>query len=114
MDDGQGANQMSEWIYFLHPPRDNFVATMTEEESAVWQRHFEWINGLFAQGALVLVGASGGAINTGIGIFEAPTEGAACEIVLHDPAARGGYARSELRPFDVGLLRGRDDGIESR
>ena len=23
---------MSEWIYFLHPPRENFAATMTEDE----------------------------------------------------------------------------------
>jgi hypothetical protein len=29
------------------------VATMTEEERAVWQRHFEWVDGLFADGSLV-------------------------------------------------------------
>jgi uncharacterized protein YciI len=101
---------MSEWIYFLHPPRDNFVATMTEEERAVWQRHFEWVDGLFADGSLVIVGATGGAVNTGIGIFEAPDERAARAIVSEDPAAGGGYACGELRPFDVGRLRGRDNG----
>jgi uncharacterized protein YciI len=99
---------MAEWIYFLHPPRDNFVATMTEEEGAVWQRHFEWVEGLFEEGLLVMVGATGGAINTGIGIFEAPSEEAAREIVSGDPAAGGGHARGELRPFDLGLLRGRE------
>jgi uncharacterized protein YciI len=103
---------MSEWIYFLHPPRDDFVETMTEEERAVWQRHFEWVDGLFADGSLVMVGATGGAVNTGIGIFEAPDEQAARAIVSRDPAAGGGYARGELRPFDLGLLRGRDKGIE--
>jgi hypothetical protein len=27
---------MAEWIYFPHPPRENFAATMTDEEKAVW------------------------------------------------------------------------------
>jgi hypothetical protein len=40
---------MAEWIYFIHPPRDNFA---------------------------------------------------------------GGFARGELRPFRISLLRGRDDGHE--
>jgi hypothetical protein len=30
-----------EWIYFIHPPRANFAAMMTEEENAVWKVHFE-------------------------------------------------------------------------
>jgi uncharacterized protein YciI len=99
---------MSEWVYFLHPPRDNFAATMTDEEAAAFQGHFAWVDGLFKEGLLVLVGATGGATNTGIGIFEAPDEKAARDIVSGDPAARGGYARGELRPFELGLLRGRD------
>jgi hypothetical protein len=32
---------MGEWIYFLHPPRDNFAETMTDEERDVWGVHFE-------------------------------------------------------------------------
>jgi uncharacterized protein YciI len=103
---------MSEWIYFLHPPRDDFVETMTEEESAVWRRHFEWVDRLFSDGALLMVGATGGSVNTGIGIFEAPDEQAARAIIARDPAAGGGYARGELRPFGVGLLRGRDQRTE--
>jgi len=26
---------MAEWIYFIHPPRDDFAATMTADERAV-------------------------------------------------------------------------------
>ena len=29
---------MAEWIYFLHPPRENFAATMTDEETARAER----------------------------------------------------------------------------
>jgi uncharacterized protein YciI len=96
------------WAYFLHPPRDNFVATMTDSELATWGRHFEWLGGLLAEGRLVLAGASGGQVNTGIAIFEATDEHAARAIVAQDPATGEGYARGELRPFDVGLLRGTD------
>jgi hypothetical protein len=76
---------MSEWVYFLHPPRDNFAESMTEEE----------------QGTLA-------PINTGISIFEAPDEAAARAVMANDPCVAGGYARGELRPFRVSLLRGRD------
>jgi uncharacterized protein YciI len=100
---------MSEWVYLLHPPRHNFAATMTDEEAAAFRGHFEWLDGLFEEGLLVMVGATGGAVNTGIGIFEAPDEQAARAIVSQDPAAGGGYARGELRPFELGLLRGREE-----
>jgi uncharacterized protein YciI len=61
---------MSEWVYFLHPPRENFAATMTNDEIAAWNRHFEWLGTLMEKGVLVLAGATGGATNTGIAIFE--------------------------------------------
>ena len=101
---------MAEWIYFLHPPRDNFGATMTDEERQVWAVHFERFERMLAEGTLVLVGPTLGSTNTGIAIFEAPDEGAARRIMEEDPVVAGGYARGELRPFRVSLIRGRDDG----
>jgi uncharacterized protein YciI len=99
---------MSEWIYFIHPPRDDFAATMTDEERAVWAVHFERFERMLAQGSLILVGPTLGTINTGLAIFEAPDEAAARRIMDEDPVLAGGYARGELRPFRVSLLRGRD------
>ncbi len=99
---------MSEWIYFLHPPREDFAATMTPEEQAVWGDHFERLQRLLAEGALVLAGPALGRINTGIAVFEAPDEDAARRIMEEDPVIAGGFARGELRPFRVSLLRGRD------
>ncbi len=43
-----------------------------------------------------------------VAIFDAPDEDAARQIMETDPVIRGGYARGELRPFRVSLLRGRD------
>jgi uncharacterized protein YciI len=99
---------MSEWIYFIHPPRDDFAATMTSAEQAAWAAHFERLQRLFAEGRIVLVGPTLGRTNTGIAVFEAPDEETARRTMEEDPAIAGGFARGELRPFHVSLLRGRD------
>jgi uncharacterized protein YciI len=99
---------VSEWIYFLHPPRDDFAATMTAEEQAVWAEHFQRLQRLLASGQLILAGPTLGTINTGLAIIEAPDEQAARQLMEEDPVVSGGYCRGELRPFRVSLLRGRD------
>ena len=99
---------MSEWIYFIHPPRDDFAATMTDEEREVWGVHFERFERALAEGMVILVGPTLGPINTGIAIFEAPDEDAARRFMEEDPVIAGGFARGELRPFRVSLMRGRD------
>jgi len=99
---------MAEWIYFIHPPRDDFAATMTDEEQAVWSVHFERFERMLAEGTIILVGPTLGSKNTGIAIFEAPDEAAARTIMEEDPVISGGFARGELRPFRVSLMRGRD------
>jgi len=98
---------MADWIYFLHPPRDNFAATMTAAEQEVWGRHFTRLRQLFADGVVILVGPTLGPHNTGICVFEADDETAAQRIVDEDPCVVEGFATGELRPFRVSLLRGR-------
>ena len=99
---------MAEWIYFLHPPRDDFAATMTDEEREVWGVHFERFERALADGTIVLVGPTLGSNNTGICIFEAPDEESARRFMDEDPVVAAGFATGELRPFRVSLLRGRD------
>jgi uncharacterized protein YciI len=99
---------MAEWIYFMHPPRENFAATMTDEERDVWGVHFERLRRLAAEGVTILAGPTLGTVNTGICVFEAPDEHAARRIMEDDPAIAGGFVRGELQPFKVSLLRGRD------
>jgi uncharacterized protein YciI len=97
-----------EWIYFIHPPREDFAATMTDEEREVWDRHFERLQRLLAEGTLILAGPTLGSVNTGIAVIEAPDEEAARELMEEDPAISSGFASGELRPFRASLLRGRD------
>jgi uncharacterized protein YciI len=99
---------MPEWIYFIHPPREDFAATMTAAEQQVWGVHFERLKRLLDEGALILAGPTLGTVNTGIAVFEAPDEDAARTIMDEDPVIAGGFARGELRPFRASLLRGRD------
>jgi uncharacterized protein YciI len=98
-----------EWIYFIHAPREDFAATMTDDERAVWDTHFERLQRLTREGVMILVGPTLGRINTGIAVFEAPDEAAARRIMEEDPAIASGIGTGELRPFAVALLRGRDD-----
>jgi len=99
---------MSEWIYFIHPPREDFAATMTDDEKAAWSVHFERFEEALADGTIILVGPTLGPTNTGICVFEAPDEAAARRFMEEDPVFVGGFATGELRPFRVSLLRGRD------
>lgn len=99
---------MAEWIYFIHAPRENFAATITDDEQAVWATHFERLQRLTSEGVMILVGPTLGPINTGIAVFEADDEESARRIMNDDPAISSGIATGELRPFRVALMRGRD------
>jgi uncharacterized protein YciI len=99
---------VAEWIYFIHPPRENFAETMTDAEQEAWSRHFARLKRLLAEGTLVLAGPTLGSVNTGIAVIEAPDEGAARQLMNEDPAIAEGFACGELREFRVSLLRGRD------
>ena len=99
---------MAEWLYQIHPPRENFVETITDEEAAIMQVHAGYLGDLLEQGVLILAGPTFGRINTGISVIEAADEEAAQAIMMSDPAITSGLMRPELRPMRVTFLRGRD------
>ena len=99
---------MAEWICFLHAPRENFAATMTEREQQAFAEHFAGLQSLLADGVLILAGPTLGPVNTGIMVFEAADEESAWKIVRDDPTVVAGVTTPELRPFRLSLLRGRD------
>ena len=100
---------MPEWIYFLHPPREDFAATMTPAEQDVFGRHFAYLPRLLADGTLVLAGPTLGPTNTGVAVFRAADESVARTIMEADPTVSEGLVRGELRPFRVSVLAGRDN-----
>ncbi|MDA0166896.1 YciI family protein [Solirubrobacter ginsenosidimutans] len=98
---------MSEWIAFLHAPREHFAETMTPDEQAVFGAHAARLERLLDEGPLILAGPTLGAVNTGIVVFEAPDEAAAQRILDEDPVIVAGLCSGELRPFRATFLRGR-------
>ena len=70
--------------------------------------HSNQLRRVLAEGVLVMAGPTLGPVNTGIAVIEAPDEAAARRLMEEDPVVAGGYARGELRPFRVSLMRGRD------
>lgn len=98
---------MAEWIYFLHPPRDDFAVSMSDDERSVFAAHRECLEELMAQGSLLIAGPTGGTVNTGITVFEAPDESSARAIMDADPAIASGIMRGEVRAFRATFLRGR-------
>jgi uncharacterized protein YciI len=99
---------MAEWIYFLHPPRDDFAATMTDAEGLVFSAHFDRLKLLMDEGILIMAGPTLGEKNTGIAIFEAEDQATAERVMAADPVIATGICEGELRPYKVSLLRGRD------
>lgn len=100
--------RVAEWIYFMHPPRPDFAATMTDAEKQVWAEHAARLQSLLDEGTLILAGPTLGSVNTGVAVFEAEDEQAARAIVDGNPIAASGFARLELRPFRASFLRGRE------
>jgi uncharacterized protein YciI len=92
----------------MHPLRDDFMATMTDAERSAFEAHAAWLHGLLAEGVLIAAGPCLGTLNTGIAIFEAADEETARRVVAGEPVTSGGYMRADLRPYQLGLLRGRD------
>jgi uncharacterized protein YciI len=104
---------MAEWMYFLLPPRDDFVETMTPEEQDAFDDHLDYMEKLLIDGTLVLAGPTLGPANTGLVIFEAEDGAAARAIMDADPPVAQGLVRGQLRPFRVMHLRGRESAVPS-
>ena len=103
--------RMAEWIYFVHPPREDFVATITEEEAAIMGgAHSAHLARLHEEGSLLLGGPTfGPGMNDGIAVIRADTEDDARAIMKADPAITSGLMTGELRPMRVAFLGTRAD-----
>lgn len=103
---------MNEYLYHIQPTR---LAMLTEgaapEEEELVSQHFAYLQGLLAQGKLILAGRTqhAGDDTFGVIIFRSESDEAARQIVENDPAVKGGVMRARLYPYRVALMEGRDD-----
>ncbi|SDH17947.1 Uncharacterized conserved protein YciI, contains a putative active-site phosphohistidine [Microbacterium pygmaeum] len=101
---------VAQWIYRIEPTRPEMVAAATDEEMAVIEEHFGFLQALKTAGILILAGRTQvdeGA--WGITIFEAPDEESARAVMQTDPAVASGVLRATLYPYAVAIAR---DGLE--
>jgi uncharacterized protein YciI len=101
---------MGQWVYFIPAPREDFAATMSEDEKAVFAAHWDRLLRLHAEGTVTLAGPALGRTNTGIAVIEAPDEQTAHRLMAEDTTIASGPCRGELRGFHVAVLRERDGG----
>ena len=105
---------MAEWIYFIHPPRDNFAATMTDEEKAVWGVHFDRFQRMLLDGSLILVGPTLGDDEHRHLDLRGARRGGSPEDHGRGPGDRRRLRPRRAPPFRVSLLRGRDEERAAR
>ena len=100
---------MAQWIYRIVPTRPEMVAAATDEEEAVVEEHFGYLQALKAAGILILAGRTQEDRATwGITIFEAPDEPSARAVMETDPAVAAGVMSATLYPYAVAVSR---DGL---
>lgn len=89
-------------------PRENFIETMTEEESEIMSKHFLYLQEKLREGKLIIAGP----VTTGefgLSVVETESEEEAREMMNNDPAVLAGIMKPTMYPYRVSLLRGRDD-----
>jgi uncharacterized protein YciI len=100
-------SQLSEFVYKLQITRPDFLETITEEEQKVLGEHFAYLQGLLAEGRLILAGPCLDAA-FGICVYRAESLEEATAIMERDPVVVHGVMTAEVHAFRVSLLEGRD------
>ncbi|MCR8634637.1 YciI family protein [Paenibacillus radicis (ex Xue et al. 2023)] len=96
-----------EFVYIFKPRREDFLQTLTLVEMTAMGAHFDYCNGLQAEGILIMSGAcTDGAY--GMVVFKADSEEEARRIFDNDPVVIADVVDAELHPYKVLKLQGRD------
>ncbi len=99
---------MNQYIYILRLiPRLMDNSNWTNTDNMIVDQHLSNLKKLLDEGILVLAGRTLEEDDKtfGIVIFEAETDKQAEQIMLNDPAVKGGIMVSELHPYRVALIR---------
>ena len=95
-----------QFLYRIVPTRpEMLVSGPTEAESAVVGAHFAYLQGLVADGVVLMAGRTvdTGADTWGIVVFQAASAADADAVMRADPAIARGVMRGELFPYRVAV-----------
>lgn len=98
---------MNQYLYRIQPTRMEMLTEgPTPREQELVSQHFAYLEGLMAQGTLILAGRTQTTEEDGLGIviFAAESDEAAQAIVDGDPAVANGVFKAKLFPYRVALI----------
>lgn len=97
---------MPDFIYLVHPLRDGFYETPTDEENTIMEEHFQYLKAGMKTGQVLLAGPC--LDDTfGLVVFHADNEASANTFMMNDPSIQKNLMMAELHPFRISLLRNR-------
>lgn len=105
-----GEAETKQYLYQLTPVRPGFrpdPESMTPEEAAAAQRHYDYLKDATDRGQVLLAGSALDETRFGIVILEADSPDAARSFMENDPFAAEGVMRVSLHPFRIGLSSSR-------
>lgn len=97
---------MKNYLCKYIPPRSDFLATMSADESMWMKQHGEYLNGLMAQGLIVahgpVIDETGG---YGVSLYTIPDDQDIADLTSQDPIVKNGAGHYEH--FHMPQLRAR-------
>jgi uncharacterized protein YciI len=100
-------SEVTEYLYRIQPTRlEMLTQGPTPDEAALVAQHLAYLQGLAAQGVVVLAGRTLNADERtfGVVIFRATSEAAARDVMTNDPAVKNGIMRAELYPYRIAVM----------
>lgn len=99
--------EKKQFAYFLRlVPRVLDFSDWSEKEEAIVERHFVRLQGLLADGRLILAGRTLTQDPNGIVILEVDSEEEARHLMESDPVVKEGIMTAEFFPYRAALIRG--------
>jgi uncharacterized protein YciI len=93
---------MPEYIYIIHPFRQELAFHPTPEEEAILDKHLNYLQQAASDGIVRLAGPSLDGI-FGVVVFCVEDEATAERFMFDDPAVKGGLMVAELHPFRISV-----------
>jgi uncharacterized protein YciI len=93
---------MAEYLYLIHPYRQDFFDSPTQEEEAVLDEHFDYLKEAADAGIVLLAGPCLDK-TFGLVVFQAENDEAARAFMFTDPSVKKNVMMAELHPMRVSI-----------
>ena len=96
---------MPDYLYLIHPFRQEFFSEPTPAEDQVMEDHYQYVKHAIQEGKAWLAGPC--LDDTfGLVIFNAADDQEAQRFMMEDPSVKSNVMLAELHPFKLSLLKG--------